>query len=74
MDAESDAAIKEALARLMSGRTTLIIAHRLATVASANSIYVLDQGRVVEQGKHKELLAKTGVYSRLYELQYAGTD
>ena len=74
LDAESDAAIKEALARLMSGRTTLIIAHRLATVASANSIYVLDQGRVVEQGKHKELLAKTGVYSRLYELQFAGTD
>ncbi len=74
LDAESDAAIQEALARLMSGRTTLIIAHRLATVASANSIYVLDQGRVVEQGTHKELLAKTGVYSRLYDLQFAGTD
>ena len=74
LDAESDAAIQEALARLMSGRTTLIIAHRLATVASANSIYVLDQGRVVEQGTHKELLAKTGIYSRLYELQFAGTD
>ena len=74
LDAESDAAIQEALARLMSGRTTLIIAHRLATVASANSIYVLDQGRVVERGTHKELLAKTGVYSRLYDLQFAGTD
>jgi len=74
LDAESDAAIQEALTRLMSGRTTLIIAHRLATVASANSIYVLDQGRVVEQGTHKELLAKTGVYSRLYDLQFAGTD
>lgn len=74
LDAESDAAIQEALTRLMSGRTTLIIAHRLATVASANSIYVLDQGRVVEQGTHKELLARTGVYSRLYDLQFAGTD
>ncbi|MCX8503937.1 MAG: ABC transporter ATP-binding protein [Beijerinckiaceae bacterium] len=74
LDAESDAAIQEALTRLMNGRTTLIIAHRLATVASANSIYVLDQGRVVEHGTHKELLAKAGVYSRLYDLQFAGTD
>jgi subfamily B ATP-binding cassette protein MsbA len=74
LDAESDASIQDALARLMSGRTTLIIAHRLATVANANSIYVLDNGRVVEQGTHKELLAKNGVYSRLYELQFAGTD
>ena len=74
LDAESDASIQEALARLMSGRTTLIIAHRLATVASANSIYVLDHGRVVEQGTHKELQAKGGVYSRLYDLQFAGTD
>jgi len=74
LDAESDASIQDALARLMSGRTTLIIAHRLATVANANLIYVLDSGRVVEQGTHKELLAKNGVYSRLYELQFAGTD
>jgi ATP-binding cassette subfamily B protein len=74
LDAESDAAIQEALARLMNGRTTLIIAHRLATVASANSIYVLDQGRVVERGTHKELLEKAGVYSRLYDLQFASID
>ena len=74
LDAESDAAIQEALSRLMQGRTTLIIAHRLATVAHANTIYVLDQGRIVEQGPHKEVLAKGGVYSRLYDLQFAGTD
>jgi len=74
LDAESDAAIQEALARLIKGRTTLIIAHRLATVAKANSIYVLDQGRIVEQGDHKTLLADRGVYARLYDLQFTGTD
>ena len=74
LDAESDAAIQEALSRLMKGRTTLIIAHRLATVASANAIYVLDQGRIVEQGSHKELVAQNGVYARLYDLQFASTD
>jgi ABC-type multidrug transport system fused ATPase/permease subunit len=74
LDAESDAAIQEALSRLMKGRTTLIIAHRLATVANANAIYVLDHGRIVEHGTHKELVTHNGVYSRLYELQFAGTD
>jgi ATP-binding cassette subfamily B protein len=74
LDAESDAAIQEALARLIKGRTTLIIAHRLATVAKANTIYVLDQGRIVEQGDHKTLLADRGVYARLYDLQFAGMD
>jgi len=74
LDAESDAAIQEALSRLMKGRTTLIIAHRLATVANANAIYVLDHGRIVEHGTHKELVTHNGVYARLYELQFAGTD
>ena len=74
LDAESDAAIQEALSRLMHGRTTLIIAHRLATVANANCIYVLDHGHIVEKGSHKKLLANGGVYSRLYELQFAGND
>ncbi len=74
LDAESDAAIQDALSRLMKGRTTLIIAHRLATVAHADSIYVLDQGRIVEHGAHKDLLTQNGVYSRLYDLQFAGTD
>ncbi len=74
LDAESDAAIQEALSCLMHGRTTLIIAHRLATVANANCIYVLDHGHIVEKGSHKELLANGGVYSRLYELQFAGND
>jgi ATP-binding cassette subfamily B protein len=73
LDAESDAAIQEALSRLMRGRTTIIIAHRLATVAGADAIYVLDQGRLVERGTHQDLLALGGVYARLYELQFAGT-
>ena len=74
LDAESDAAIQDALSRLMTGRTTLIIAHRLATVAKADTIYVLDQGRIVETGGHKALMAHNGVYARLYDLQFAGTD
>ena len=74
LDAESDAAIQDALSRLMKGRTTLIIAHRLATVAHANTIYVLDQGHIVEKGAHRDLLANSGVYARLYDLQFAGTD
>ena len=72
LDAESDKAIQEALGRLMVGRTTLIIAHRLATVAHADHIYVLDRGRIAEQGTHRQLVAERGVYSRLYDLQFAG--
>ena len=74
LDAESDAAIQDALSRLMTGRTTLIIAHRLATVARADCIYVLDQGRIVEKGTHRELIKGSGVYARLHELQFASQD
>jgi ATP-binding cassette, subfamily B, bacterial MsbA len=73
LDAESDAAIQEALTRLMKGRTTIIIAHRLATVANADAIYVLDHGRIAECGTHQQLIALGGVYARLYDLQFAGT-
>jgi peptide/nickel transport system ATP-binding protein len=71
LDAESDALIQQALARLMHGRTTLIIAHRLATVANADSILVLDQGRIAETGTHASLLAENGIYARLFQLQFA---
>ncbi|MCP8936931.1 ABC transporter ATP-binding protein/permease [Alsobacter sp. SYSU M60028] len=70
LDAESDAAIQKALQVLMKNRTTLIIAHRLATVAAADRIYVLDHGRVAEQGAHAELLRRDGLYARLYQLQF----
>jgi ATP-binding cassette subfamily B protein len=71
LDAESELAVQEALARLTQGRTTLVIAHRLATVQRATRILVLDQGRIVEEGRHAELVRKGGLYSRLAELQFA---
>jgi len=69
LDPESERAVQTALARLMHGRTTLVIAHRLVTVAAADRIYVLEQGRVVESGRHQELLALGGTYARLHALQ-----
>jgi ATP-binding cassette subfamily B protein len=70
LDAESEALVQGALDKLMQGRTTLVVAHRLATVLSADRILVLDQGRVVEEGKHAELVAKDGLYARLARLQF----
>jgi ABC transporter fused permease/ATP-binding protein len=72
LDAESEAAVQAALSRLMAGRTTLVIAHRLSTVRDADRIVVLDGGRVVEHGKHDELMARRGVYHRLVEHQLVG--
>ncbi|WP_428246351.1 ABC transporter ATP-binding protein [Ferrovibrio sp.] len=71
LDSESERLIQEALRRLMQGRTTLVIAHRLSTVIDADIIFVLDRGQLVEQGSHAELLAKGGVYARLYATQFA---
>ena len=62
--------MQDALGVLMEGRTTVAIAHRLSTVENADTIYVIDDGRVVEEGRHKELLGRDGLYSRLYELQF----
>jgi len=71
LDAESEMAVQDALARLAQARTTLVIAHRLATVQRATRILVLDQGRIVEEGRHADLVRKGGLYSRLAELQFA---
>jgi ATP-binding cassette, subfamily B, bacterial len=71
LDAESEVAVQSALARLAHGRTTLVIAHRLATVQRASRILVMDGGRIVEQGRHADLLRQGGLYSRLAELQFA---
>lgn len=70
LDNESERLVQEALNRLMHGRTTVIIAHRLSTVRVAHRIAVLDNGKIVELGSHEELLKNSGLYSRLYELQF----
>ncbi|WP_285670595.1 ABC transporter ATP-binding protein [Paralimibaculum aggregatum] len=70
LDAEAEAAVGEALARLMKGRTTIVIAHRLATVRHADMIHVIEGGKVVESGSHGELREAGGLYSRLYDLQF----
>ena len=74
LDAESERLVQQALARLTAGRTTLVIAHRLATVRDADVIYVLEAGRVIERGTHAELLAKDGHYAKLSRLQFRGEE
>ena len=66
LDNESESLVQEALERLMRHRTTIVIAHRLSTVQRADKIVVIEQGHVMEQGQHEELLAQRGVYYRLY--------
>src|SRR5579862_4541316 len=71
LDSENEAAIQRALETVMRGRTSLVIAHRLSTVLSADVIFVVDEGRIVEQGRHATLLARGGLYSRLYRTQFS---
>jgi ATP-binding cassette subfamily B protein len=70
LDSESEALIQEALERLYANRTSIVIAHRLSTILSADLILVMDKGRIVERGTHRELLAQGGLYAHLYETQF----
>jgi ATP-binding cassette subfamily B protein len=70
LDSESEASIKEALQRLTEGKTTIVIAHRLTTITSADKIIVMEDGKVAEEGTQRELLASEGIYSRLYNYQF----
>jgi len=70
LDAESERLVQQALDRLMENRTTLVIAHRLATVRAAQRIVVMDQGRIVEEGNHASLIGRGGLYARLASLQF----
>jgi ATP-binding cassette subfamily B protein len=69
VDTETEAEIRAALDRLMVGRTTFIIAHRIQSLMNADLILVLDHGRIVQRGKHQELMAQEGIYRRIYDMQ-----
>jgi ABC-type multidrug transport system fused ATPase/permease subunit len=72
LDSQSEKAVQEALETLMANRTSLVIAHRLSTVMHADKIIVMDRGKVVEMGNHKELIAQKGLYYNLIQLQELG--
>ncbi|MDG2482139.1 MAG: ABC transporter permease, partial [Alphaproteobacteria bacterium] len=71
LDSESERQVQTALARLAEGRTTLVVAHRLSTIADADIIYVMEDGAIAESGSHTELVARGGLYARLRSLQVA---
>ena len=71
VDIQTENLIKHSINKLTAGRTSIIIAHRIATIQNADKILVLDQGRIVESGTHSDLLEQKGYYSRLFELQFS---
>ncbi|MFI5254900.1 MAG: ABC transporter ATP-binding protein, partial [Candidatus Limnocylindrales bacterium] len=71
VDTRTEVLIQRAMSRLMQGRTTFVIAHRLSTIRNAHTILVMDQGAIVEQGTHEDLLARRGFYFELYESQFS---
>jgi ATP-binding cassette subfamily B protein len=73
LDSESEAAVQRALATALAGRTSLVIAHRLSTIQNADKVLVVEDGRIVEQGRHGELLAAGGLYAELYRTQFVST-
>ncbi len=72
LDSEAELAIQQNLTRMMEGRTTLAVAHRLSTIAAMDRLVVMDQGRIAEEGTHRELLASGGLYAALWERQSGG--
>lgn len=70
IDTETESLIQDALGKMMEGRTTIMVAHRLSTIQNADNIIVMHKGRIVEEGTHQELLEKGGIYYKLYKLQY----
>ncbi len=71
LDSESERAVQTALTKLMRGRTTIVIAHRLSTIQSADTIHVIEAGRIIESGQHLELVARRGKYAKFYEMQFS---
>ena len=74
LDTKSERAVQEALSNLMQNRTTIVVAHRLSTIQSADLIHVIDEGRIAESGNHEELLQLNGAYAKLYEIQFSKTN
>ena len=72
LDSRSERAVQDALSNLMHNRTTIVIAHRLSTIQSADLIHVVDEGKIVESGRHQELLELNGPYAKLYQIQFSG--
>jgi ABC-type multidrug transport system fused ATPase/permease subunit len=73
LDTESERLVQNALERLREGRTTLVVAHRMSTIKNADYIYVMEDGKVVEEGRHNQLLLKKGIYSKLYGMDFKET-